>query len=72
LCWASSDCFCRFCKASLFLLIGLVILSTEYVWAHHVLNKVRERYPRLGNIADEATAKANLWMQRLFRHRGGN
>jgi uncharacterized membrane protein YbaN (DUF454 family) len=56
----------------LFLLIGLVILSTEYVWAHHLLNKVRQRFPKLGHIADEAAAKANRWMQQLFRHRGGN
>jgi uncharacterized protein len=54
----------------LFLLIGLVILSTEYVWAHHLLNKLRQRYPKLGRVADQATAKANRWMQHLFRHRG--
>lgn len=56
----------------LFLLIGLVILSTEYVWAHHLLNKVRQRFPKAGHLADEATAKANRWMQHLFRHRKDN
>jgi uncharacterized membrane protein YbaN (DUF454 family) len=56
----------------LFLLIGLVILSSEYVWAQHLLNKLRQRFPKLGGVADLATAKANRWMQRLFRHRGGN
>jgi uncharacterized protein len=56
----------------LFLLVGLVILSTEYVWAHHLLNRVRQRSPKLGHVADEATAKANRWMQQLFRHRGAN
>lgn len=56
----------------LFLLIGLVILSTEYVWAHHLLGKLRQRFPKLGRVADEATAKANRWMQHLFRHRGDN
>ena len=56
----------------LFLLIGLVILSTEYVWAHHLLDKLRQRFPKLGRVADEATAKANRWMQHLFRHREGN
>jgi uncharacterized membrane protein YbaN (DUF454 family) len=56
----------------LFLLIGLVILSTEYVWAHHLLNKVRQRFPKIGRVADEATAKANRWMQHLFRHREDN
>ena len=56
----------------LFLLVGLVILSTEYVWAHHLLNKVRQRFPKLGGVADQATAKANRWMQHIFRHRRGN
>jgi len=54
----------------LFLLIGLVILSTEYVWAHHLLNKLRQRFPKTGRMTDEATAKGHRWMQRLFRHRG--
>ena len=56
----------------LFLLIGLVILSTEYVWAHHLLHKLGERFPKLGVVANEATAKANRWMRRLFGHHGGN
>jgi uncharacterized membrane protein YbaN (DUF454 family) len=56
----------------LFLLIGLVILSTEYVWAHHLLTKLRQRFPKLGRVADEATATANRWMQHLFRNRRGN
>jgi uncharacterized membrane protein YbaN (DUF454 family) len=56
----------------LFLLIGLVILSSEYVWAHHLLETLRRRFPKLGRIADEAAARAGHWMQRLFGHRGGN
>jgi uncharacterized membrane protein YbaN (DUF454 family) len=56
----------------LFLLIGLVILSAEYAWAHRLLNKLRQRFPRLGRVADEATAKVNGWMQHLSRHRGDN
>jgi uncharacterized membrane protein YbaN (DUF454 family) len=31
----------------LFLLIGLLILSTEYVWAHNLLHKLRTRSPKL-------------------------
>ena len=49
----------------LFLLIGLVILSSEYVWAHHLLRKLRERFPGLSRKADEATEKAALWMRRV-------
>jgi uncharacterized membrane protein YbaN (DUF454 family) len=27
------------------LLLGLVVLSSEYVWAHQLLRKMRERFP---------------------------
>ena len=49
----------------LFLLIGLIILSTEYVWAHRLITRLRNRFPKLGAIADEAAAKAHVWLQRL-------
>jgi len=49
----------------LFLIVGLVILSSEYVWAHHLLNKLRERFPGVSRKADEATKKAAAWLQRL-------
>jgi len=52
----------------LFILIGLVILSSEYVWAHHLLTRVRQRFPKLGRIADQAADKAKAWMQRLSGH----
>ena len=31
----------------LFLLIGLIILSSEYVWAHKLLQRLRRRFPSL-------------------------
>jgi uncharacterized protein len=49
----------------LFLVIGLVILSSEYVWAHHLLRKLRERFPTVSRTADEATRKATAWLHRL-------
>jgi uncharacterized membrane protein YbaN (DUF454 family) len=49
----------------LFILIGLIILSSEYVWAHHLLTRLKERFPKLGRVADQATQKAKAWMQRL-------
>ncbi len=51
----------------LFLLVGLVILSSEYVWAHRLIARLRERFPKLGRVADEATAKAAGWLQRMSR-----
>jgi hypothetical protein len=50
----------------LFLLIGLVILSSEYVWAHQLLRKIRERFPSLSRKADEATEKATTWVRRIL------
>ncbi|HYU47023.1 MAG TPA: PGPGW domain-containing protein [Terriglobales bacterium] len=51
----------------LFLMIGLVILSTEYVWAHHLLAKLRARFPKLAETADGAKEKATHWLQRIYR-----
>ena len=56
----------------LFILIGLIILSSEYVWAHHLLSKLRERFPKIGKIADQASEKAKAWMQRLSSQREVN
>jgi hypothetical protein len=49
----------------LFLLVGLIILSSEYVWAHRLLSKLRERFPKLGRTADQATEKATDWLRRI-------
>lgn len=49
----------------LFLLVGLIILSSEYVWAHRLLTKLRERFPKLGRTADRAKAKAAEWLRRI-------
>jgi uncharacterized membrane protein YbaN (DUF454 family) len=49
----------------LFLLIGLMILSSEYVWAHHLLLKLREKFPSVSRALDKAAEKAAAWMRRL-------
>jgi len=51
----------------LFLMIGLVILSSEYVWAHHLLAKLRQRFPGVSRTAEQASARAANWMRRLSR-----
>jgi len=53
----------------LFILIGLTILSTEYVWAHHLLAKLRQRFPKIAHAADHASAKAAGWLRFLSRQR---
>jgi uncharacterized protein len=50
----------------LFLLVGLIILSSEYVWAHRLLTKVRERFPKIGRTADLAIEKASAWLRRII------
>jgi len=42
----------------LFLLIGLVILSTEYHWARRLLGYVRHRFPKLDSVIKAAHDKA--------------
>jgi len=48
----------------LFLLIGLLILSTEYVWAHHLLQKLRARFPRIAVHMDAAKERAERWVRK--------
>ena len=52
----------------LFILIGLTILSTEYVWAHHLLSKLRARFPRIASYTDRAKDKATTWYRRAYGH----
>ena len=58
--------FLPFMQGILFLMIGLTILSSEYVWAHHLLTKVRARFPRIAIFSDRARAKATGWMRRVY------
>jgi uncharacterized protein len=49
----------------LFLLIGLIILSSEYVWAHHLLRRLRERFPGVTQHAERAKERAHVWLRRI-------
>jgi len=53
----------------LFLVIGLLILSSEYVWAHRLLGKLRQRFPAVSRAADPDAVKASVWLRRLIRQR---
>ena len=48
----------------LFLLIGLLILSTEYVWAHNLLHKLRVRFPKIAAHMDHARERAERWIRK--------
>ncbi|HUM05609.1 MAG TPA: PGPGW domain-containing protein [Terriglobales bacterium] len=52
----------------LFIIIGLTILSTEYVWAHHLLSKLRARFPKIAVYSDRARDKAAGWVRRAYGH----
>ena len=51
----------------LFLLIGLMMLSSEYVWAHQLLRRLREKFPAISRKVDLAAEKAAAWMRRFSR-----
>jgi uncharacterized protein len=46
----------------LFICIGLLILSSEYVWAHKLLQKLRARFPRISRMLDSAERKVRGWL----------
>lgn len=48
----------------LFLLIGLVLLSSEYVWAHRLLQKLKERFPAVAEHAHSASQRVHNWFCR--------
>jgi uncharacterized membrane protein YbaN (DUF454 family) len=54
----------------LFLLIGLFILSSEYVWAHRLLETIRNRFPTAALRCEEASRKAHNWLAKVFRRAG--
>lgn len=55
-----------FLQGVLFLLVGLAILSTEYIWAHNLLQKLRRRFPSLASWLDAAKLRASAWLKRVF------
>lgn len=52
-----------------FLLIGLFILSLQYVWAQRILDKLKARFPKLARRAAEASASATVWFESIFPKR---
>jgi uncharacterized protein len=56
----------------LFLLIGLFILSSEYVWAHKLLHKLKQRFPRIAEQFENAKARAEAWMNRMSKREPGS
>jgi uncharacterized protein len=53
-----------FLQGVLFILVGLIILSSQYAWARLWLTKLRKRFPKIGSAADTAAAKVTGWIKR--------
>jgi len=49
----------------LFLLVGLIILSTEYHWARRLLASVKARFPSATSRSHQASARAKQWLRRI-------
>ncbi len=49
----------------LFLLIGLIILSSEYIWAHRVLTRLKRHFPGFAEQSAKASRKAAHWFAKL-------
>ncbi len=49
------------------ILIGLIILSSEYVWAHRLLQKLKSKFPKIAHASEEATERAEKWFRRMIR-----
>ncbi len=49
----------------LFLLIGLIILSSEYAWAHKLLKRAVHHFPSLEKHLDSARLRAEAWMAKF-------
>ncbi|MBI4166781.1 MAG: PGPGW domain-containing protein [Acidobacteria bacterium] len=47
------------------LMIGLIILSTEYHWARRRLDRIKARFPGVARVSHEAAEKAGVWLRRL-------
>ena len=49
----------------LFLVIGLLILSSESEWAHRLVQRLRQRFPAAARAFDDGEERARRWLHRL-------
>ena len=55
-----------FLQGLLLILLGLIVLSSEYQWAKRLLEKLEARFPKVGTAARTSIANANQWLKRVF------
>ena len=61
--------FLPFLQGLLFILIGIIILSSQYAWARLLMAKLRKRFPKIGRVADQGAVKATTLLKRFSRRR---
>jgi uncharacterized membrane protein YbaN (DUF454 family) len=52
-------------QGSICFLIGLAILSRHAAWAERLMNRLKQRFPRLGQLVDVAETRAEGWWNRI-------
>ena len=53
------------------IVIGLMILSSEYVWARKLLRELKARFPKVAQVSEQASEKAQRWLAKVTK-RGNN
>ena len=64
--------FLPFLQGLLFMLIGIIILSSQYAWARLLMAKLCKRVPAIARLGDQAVDKAKTLSKRFSRHRSIN
>lgn len=63
--------FLPFLQGILFILVGLAILSTQYLWARRAQTWVRKRFPRVAGRVDAYLDNIHNRIERLFHGQPG-
>ena len=61
--------FLPFLQGLLFILVGIIILSSHYPWARLLMAKLRKRFPKIGRLGDQAAVKVANLSKQFSRHR---
>lgn len=54
--------FLPFLQGFLFLFVGLLILAKHAAWAQRLLDWIRHRYPKMGEMIDKAESVTDHWI----------
>ena len=53
-----------FLQGFLFIFIGLILLSKHASWANRALGYIRERWPTMGRMIEQAEGMAERWIDK--------